>query len=134
MKVLVTGGAGYMGSCLVPALLAGGHGVRVLDNLSHGGEPLLPAWSHPDFELLKGDLRRAETLRSAVQRMDAVVHLAAVVGDPACAREPEVARAVNLDGSLALLEQSRAAGCRRFVFASTCSNYGRMQEGDQCLD
>jgi nucleoside-diphosphate-sugar epimerase len=66
--------------------------------------------------------------------MDAVVHLAAIVGDPACARTPERAREVNQDASLALLEASRRENVSRFVFASTCSNYGRMQDSEAYVD
>jgi nucleoside-diphosphate-sugar epimerase len=128
MRVLVTGGAGYVGSTLVPMLLAAGHRVRVLDALMHGGDSLLGVWSHPDFEFVRGDIRAADTVRGAVAGIDGVVHLAAIVGDPACARDMPLARAVNLDGSLQLLEAARAAGVARFIFASTCSNYGRMTD------
>ncbi|MBA3656720.1 MAG: NAD(P)-dependent oxidoreductase, partial [Gemmatimonadaceae bacterium] len=102
MKVLVTGGAGYVGSMLVPMLLEKGHSVRAVDWLAHGGQSLLPVWSHPDFEFLKGDLREAAVVDEALKGVDAVVHLAAIVGDPACARQPDLARSVNLDASLAL--------------------------------
>jgi nucleoside-diphosphate-sugar epimerase len=128
MKILVTGGAGYIGSTLVPMLLAEGHTVRVLDTLLHGGSPLLPAWSHPGFEFVRGDLRDEALRKTAIAGMDAVVHLAAIVGDPACSRQPELARAVNLESSLALIKESQGAGVRRFVFASTCSNYGKMKD------
>jgi nucleoside-diphosphate-sugar epimerase len=134
MNVLITGGAGYVGSTLTPLLLAAGHRVRVLDHLAHGGESLLGVWSHPGFEFMAGDIRDAAVLRNAVQAQDAVVHLAAIVGDPACSRQPEIARSVNLDASLALIEESRRAGVERFVFASTCSNYGRMKDSTQSLD
>jgi nucleoside-diphosphate-sugar epimerase len=115
-------------------MLAGGHQVRVLDRLSHGGEPLLGVWSHPDFELIRGDIRDRETVRKAVVDRDAVVHLAAIVGDPACSREPDLARAINLDASLALIDDSQKAGVQRFVFASTCSNYGKMPDASKYLD
>lgn len=134
MKILVTGGAGYVGSTLVPLLLSGGHSVRVLDNLIHGGGPLLGAWSNPAFEFCRGDIRDRSAQKAAVSGTDAVVHLAAIVGDPACAREPELARAVNLDASLSLIEESRLAGVKRFVFASTCSNYGKMSDAAQFVD
>ena len=91
-------------------------------------------WSHPDFEFVHGDVRDRETLRKAVSECDAVVHLAAIVGDPACAREPETARAVNLDASMNLIEESRRAGVQRFVFASTCSNYGKMKDPSQFVN
>jgi nucleoside-diphosphate-sugar epimerase len=134
MKVLVTGGAGYIGSMLVPRLLHRGDRVRVLDCLLHGGNPVLPVWSNPDFEFIRGDVCDRATLRVALEGVEAVVHLAAIVGDPACARDPGRAKAVNLDASRALLEESRRAGISRFVFASTCSNYGKMKDADAYVD
>jgi nucleoside-diphosphate-sugar epimerase len=134
MNILVTGGAGYIGSTLVHLLLADGHRVRVLDKLLHGGEPLLGVWSHPCFEFVQGDICDQAKLRSALAGFEGVVHLAAIVGDPACARQPDLARAVNLDASLALIEESRRAGVSRFLFASTCSNYGKMKNADQYVD
>lgn len=134
MNILVTGGAGYIGSTLVPLLLADGHRVRVLDLLLHGGEPLLGAWAHPSFEFVLGDIRDREKARGCINGMDAVVHLAAIVGDPACARQPDLARAVNLESSLAFIEESQRAGVTRFIFASTCSNYGKMKDTSQYVD
>jgi nucleoside-diphosphate-sugar epimerase len=134
MKILVTGGAGYVGSVLMPLLLAEGHQVRTLDNLTHGGRSLLGIWDHPAFDFRRGDIRRPEDVRAALEGMDGVVHLAAIVGDPACAREPQLAREVNQQASLSLLEESVRAGVRRFVFASTCSNYGRVPDSDTYVD
>ena len=134
MNILVTGGAGYVGSTLVPLLLADGHHVRVLDTLLHGGDSLLGVWSHPSFEFVRDDIRDRAKVQSALSGIDAVVHLAAVVGDPACSRQPDLARAVNLDAVLALIEESQRAGVSRFLFASTCSNYGKMQDGDKYVD
>jgi len=133
-RVLVTGGAGYVGSTLVPLLLERGFQVRVLDSLMHGGESLLGVWAHPDFEFRRGDIRDRSTVRAALADVHAVVHLAAIVGDPACARDPELSKAVNLDASLALLQDCRAAGVIRLVFASTCSNYGKMADADGYVD
>jgi nucleoside-diphosphate-sugar epimerase len=126
MLILVTGGAGYLGSVLCELLLRSGHRVRALDSLMHGGRALLPLAGREGFEFQRGDLRDADTVEKALVGVDAVVHLAAIVGDPACAKEPELARAVNLDASLALFAAAREAGAQRFAFASTCSNYGRM--------
>lgn len=134
MRVLITGGAGYVGSTLAPLLLGAGHKVRVLDRLAYGGESLLGVWANSDFEFIHGDVRDGDKRHEAVTDCDAVVHLAAIVGDPACAREPELAKAVNLEASLALIEESRRAGVQRFVFASTCSNYGRMADPSKYVD
>jgi nucleoside-diphosphate-sugar epimerase len=134
MKILLTGGAGYIGSTLTPFLLAAGHQVRVLDYLAYGGQSLLGVWTHPGFEFIRGDIRDREILRTAVADRDAVVHLAAIVGDPACSREPDLARSTNLDASLALIAESQSAGVERFVFASTCSNYGKMKDASQYVD
>src|SRR5580698_363159 len=134
MRILVTGGAGYIGSTLVPLLLAEGHQVRVLDALLHGGDSLLGVWSHPQLEFNRGELTDKATVQSAVSGIDAVVHLAAIVGDPACARNPELAQRVNLESSLGLIEASRKAGVNRFIFASTCSNYGKMKDADAYVD
>jgi nucleoside-diphosphate-sugar epimerase len=134
MKVIITGGAGYVGSVLTALLLAEGHQVRVLDSLAHGGDSLLGAWCHPGFEFVRGDVRDRTTIKAAVSGRNAVVHLAAIVGDPACARNPDLARAINLDASLQLIEESQSAGVERFVFASTCSNYGKMKDTDAYVD
>jgi nucleoside-diphosphate-sugar epimerase len=100
----------------------------------HGVSSLLAVWSHPNFEFIHGDVRDHHALQSVLRQTDAVIQLAAIVGDPACARQPELARAINLDASLALLEESRKTGVSRFVFASTCSNYGKMNDSNSFVD
>jgi nucleoside-diphosphate-sugar epimerase len=134
MKVLVIGGAGYVGSTLVQILLSQGHKVRVVDNLMYGGRALLPVWANPDFEFNKADLRDRQAMDQALKGVEAVVLLAAIVGDPACARQPELARSVNLEASLQLLGLCKEHRIARLVFASTCSNYGKMKESDQYVD
>ncbi len=128
-RILVTGGAGYVGSVVVEELLDRGHSVRVLDALVHGSVPsLLPAWGNPRFEFVRGDVRDASARREALVGVDAVLHLGAIVGDPACSREPELAREVINGATTALLDDAEAAGVGRLVFASTCSNYGKMAD------
>ena len=128
MKILVTGGAGYLGSVVVRDLLRHGHRVRVLDDLRYGGAAIIGLYQEEGFEFVRGDLRSEDAVREALRAVQAVVHLAAIVGDPACARQPEPAREINLDGSLRLYETARRHDVQRFVFASTCSNYGRMPD------
>ena len=133
-NVLVTGGAGYIGSTLVPLLLQQGHKVTVVDRLLFGGASLLGVLSHPNFEFIPGDVRDDEVMARSLNGKDAVVHLAAIVGDPACARQPELAREVNLEASLRVLGLAQREGVSRFLFASTCSNYGRMDGEAQLVD
>lgn len=134
MKLLVTGCAGYVGSVVVHELLSRGHSVRGYDNLMYGGEAMLGFWSNPGFEFANGDVRDATTVRAALEGCDGIVHLAAIVGDPACKREPEVARSTNLDGSIVMIDEAKRAGLKRFIFASTCSNYGKMSDPDKLVD
>ena len=132
--ILVTGGAGYIGSVLVARLLEGGYRVRVLDNLSHGGNSLLPFLSHGGFEFVKGDIREEGDVDSVLDSVDSVIHLAAIVGDLSCSKYPDLAVEVNEQGSQRLCRLAIQHGIRRFVFASTCSNYGRMPDTDGFVD
>jgi nucleoside-diphosphate-sugar epimerase len=134
MRVLVTGGAGYIGSLVVSDLLAHGYEVTVLDNLMHGGEALLGVWSHRSFTFIHGDVGDSNVCKQAIKNMDAVVHLAAIVGDPACVRQPELSQRINFDASLELMKLCRAEGVSRFIFASTCSNYGKMRDADHLVN
>ncbi len=128
-STLVSGGAGYLGIPVVEQLHDGGRAVRALDALVHDGQDALAArLQERGVEVLRGDLRDPELRRRALDGVEEVVHLAAIVGDPACARDPELADAVNVAGSQAIVADARAAGVRRFVFASTCSNYGRLAD------
>lgn len=136
MKILVTGAAGYLGSTLIPLLLEQDHTVVGLDSLRHAcaARPLLGAWSHPRFRFVRADVRDAAAVAAALRGVDAVVNLAAIVGDPACARDPQEAKDINLDAAISLAEASEKAGVRRFIFASTCSNYGKMADPNGFVD
>jgi len=123
--VLVVGGAGYVGSVLVPTLLDAGAQVRVLDQLIYdNGFALAPLLDHPRLRFHRGDLRDPDDLAQAAQGTTDVVLLASLVGDPICKTYPELARSVNEDGAKATVDQLDAFGVSRFVFTSTCSNYG----------
>jgi nucleoside-diphosphate-sugar epimerase len=124
--VLITGGAGYIGAHATRELVASGRRVRVLDSLLHGQRALAASLEREGVELVEGDVRDGGARAAALVGAEAVVHLAAIVGDPACARDPELSNDVNVGGSAALVAEAEAAGVSRFVFASTCSNYGRM--------
>ena len=126
MNILVTGGAGYVGTSLVPQLLARGLRVRVLDNLMYGGDPLLPFFLNRNFEFVKGDVRSAAAVNAAVKGQDVVVHLAAIVGYPACRKDPRLAEEVNVQGTkniAAALSKDQLV-----LFGSTGSNYGAVED------
>jgi nucleoside-diphosphate-sugar epimerase len=132
-KILVTGGAGYIGSVLVRQLLEKNFSVRVLDNLLYGGSSIVDLLHHPNFEFIKGDIRNEAVVSKALKGVFAMAHLAAIVGDPACAQQPELATATNLEGTKLLYQKANQSGVARFVFASTCSNYGKMKDSTEYL-
>lgn len=125
---LITGGSGYIGSLLAGELRGNGHDVRVLDSLLHGQEDIAAEQEQAGIEVIRGDVRDADARARALEGADAVVHLAAIVGDPACARDPEVSDEVNVQATERLVADASEAGVKRLVFASTCSNYGRMAD------
>jgi nucleoside-diphosphate-sugar epimerase len=118
--VLVTGGAGYVGSNLVPKLLATGYRVTVLD-LCIYGDVLAP---HPDLRIVKGDLREAADVAAALTGCDAVIHLACISNDPSFDLDPTLGRSINYDCFRPLVRAAKDAGVRRFVYASSSSVYG----------
>jgi UDP-glucose 4-epimerase len=120
--VLVTGGAGFIGSHLVEALLARGQRVRVLDDLSSGQRGFLP--SHPDLELVVGDLRDSETLDRVMRGVEVVYHQGALRSVPKSVEQPYAYHDVNATGTMRLLLAARAAGVRRIISASSSSVYG----------
>lgn len=132
MKVVVTGGAGYLGAVLVPRLLQAGHQVTVLDNLMYGQQSLLHVCGHPGFEFLFGDVRDEPLLRGAVKNADVIVPLAALVGAPACARDPWLASSVNLDAVHLLLRlRSRS---QLVIYPTTNSGYGTKAGEHVCTE
>ena len=134
--ILVTGGAGYIGSTLVRMLLQKGYRVVCVDKLKFGGASLVDIWGDPNFVLHNIDITDSKALDDVFKQYDiyAVVHLAAIVGDPACKLEPELATRTNLEASIHLLENAIRFQVRNFVFASTCSNYGKMKDPNGFVD
>jgi len=127
-RVLVTGAGGYLGVPVCLELIAAGWQVRGIDVLLHGQTPVRSVLERAEVELIIADVRDAVARDRALDGVRAVVHLAAIVGDPACARDPALSHEVNVDASMALIADAQRAGVERFVFASTCSNYGRMAD------
>jgi nucleoside-diphosphate-sugar epimerase len=126
--IVVTGGAGYIGAPLCLELAASGWRVRALDLLLHDQAQVASELERSGIELIRAGIDSAVARERALDGAAAVVHLAAIVGDPACARDPALSHAVNVEGSLALALDAERVGVERFVLASTCSNYGRMAD------
>jgi nucleoside-diphosphate-sugar epimerase len=127
-RVLVIGGGGYIGSALLPKLLNAGYHVRLLDLLLYSTEPIQDVLSHPDLEVIQADFRQVDRVVEAMQDVDAVIHLGAIVGDPACALDEELTIEVNLMATRMIAEVAKGSRINRFIFASTCSVYGASDE------
>lgn len=127
-NILVIGGAGYIGSALLPKLLDKGYRVRLLDMLLYGNEPIADVIGHPHLEVIQADFRDVSKVVEATRGMDAVIHLGAIVGDPACALDEELTIEVNLMATRMIAEVAKGSGVERFIFASTCSVYGASDE------
>lgn len=126
MKILVTGGAGYVGTTLVPQLLAEGYKVTIFDNLMFGGDYIMPFFRNQMFSFVKGDVRDLNTLKKEIKNADIIIHLAAIVGYPACRKDPELAEAVNINGTKNLIKAT--SNNQLILFGSTGSNYGAVEE------
>ena len=135
-KILVTGGAGYVGSGLLRELLLNGYNVTCIDNLLFGGESLLDIWHNKNFTFYKCDINDNQKLDEIFLKnnFDGVIHLAAIVGDPACKLQPDLAIKTNFESSKNLLEKSKNSKVSKFIFASTCSNYGKMDDPEAYVD
>lgn len=133
--ILITGGAGYIGSLLTAELLRTGYCVTVLDNLLYSGESLLGFFAHPNFHFVKADVTEPGAVRASLRRdwpkPEAVVHLAAIVGFPACqAVGKQAAWTYNVEATKMVFEQAAGLGATRFIFTSTYSNYGLSTDGN----
>jgi nucleoside-diphosphate-sugar epimerase len=123
-QVLVTGGAGYVGAVLVPRLLEQGYRVRVLDLFVFGSQVFDAVKNDPNLEQIKGDLRDQDLLGKSLAGCDAVIHLACISNDPSFELNPTLGRSINYDAFPPLVALSKAAGVRRFIYASSSSVYG----------
>ncbi len=133
-NVLVTGGAGYVGSALVPKLLEQGHKVTVLDLCLYGDHIFKDFADNPNLTEIKGDLRDPETVARAVAGCTAVIHLACISNDPSYDLDPDLGRSINYDAFRPLVRAAKAAGAKRFVYASSSSVYGIKDEAEVTED
>ncbi|MDO8568363.1 MAG: SDR family oxidoreductase [Dehalococcoidales bacterium] len=127
-KVLVTGGAGYVGAVLVPKLLDKGYQVKVLDLYLYGENVLDAVKDNPNLKQIKGDIRDRSLLEKIIPGTDAVIHLACISNDPSFELDPQLGKSINFDAFLDLLEVCKKSKVRRFIFASTSSVYGIKEE------
>jgi nucleoside-diphosphate-sugar epimerase len=126
IKVLITGGAGYVGSVLTELLLKKNYQVTIFDNLMYGGDHLVTFVSNKNFQFIKGDVRSFSELASVIKNKDIIVHLAAIVGYPACSRNPKLAKEININGTNNVLKN--ISKNQNIFYASTGSNYGSLDE------
>jgi nucleoside-diphosphate-sugar epimerase len=124
IKILMTGGAGFIGSALLPLLLENGFQVRILDLCIYGTEAIKPYLDHPQLEIIQADFRQAAVVDQAMQDVEAVVHLGAIVADAACDLDEKLAIEVNQQATQIIAEAAQRQGVDRFIFASSCSVYG----------
>ena len=126
--VLVTGGAGYVGSALCPELINAGYCVKVLDLYIYGHDVLRNVQGHPNLEQIKGDIRDKSLLEKIIPGCDAVIHLACISNDPSYELNPELGKSINYDAFIPLVDISKMNGVKRFIYASSSSVYGVKEE------
>ena len=129
-NVLVTGGAGYVGSVLVPKLLAAGHRVTVLDLFLYGEKLFAGLRDNPNLISVMGDLRDPVAVKTALKGCNAVIHLACISNDPSFELNPELGKSINYDCFLPLVQASKDVGVKRFIYASSSSVYGVKKEAE----
>jgi len=132
MNILVTGGAGYIGSMMVPALLQNGHRVTVIDSFLYGQSSLLDCCHDDKLTIVRGDVRHADLMKKHVAQADAIFPLACLVGAPLCEQKPVEARSINFDAVKLILDLSSRQ--QRIVFPTTNSGYGVGTEGLFCTE
>lgn len=125
--IFVTGGAGFIGSALVPLLISKDYLVTIYDLFNFGSETLFSCTFSPNLRLIKGDVRDEELLKESMKDADFIIHLAAIVGYPACSKNPELAQTVNVDGTKNIIKNLKPN--QKIIFASTGSCYGAIPEG-----
>jgi len=126
--VLVTGGAGYVGAILTPLLLREGYRVRVLDLFLYGDKVLESSKNNANLEMIKGDIRDSALLKKSLAGCDAVIHLACISNDPSFELDPSLARTINYDAFIPLVDIAKDSGVSRFIYASSSSVYGVREE------
>jgi nucleoside-diphosphate-sugar epimerase len=124
VDVLVTGGAGYIGNILVEKLLDRGYKVRVLDLMLFGDNALEGLKDNENLQILRGDIRHIKDLTYAIKNVNTVIHLAGIVGDPACSVNEQATQSVNVEATKAIMEICKYHNVERIIFASSCSVYG----------
>ena len=122
--VLVTGGAGYVGSVLIKKLLSQNFNIKIIDSLVYGSDGISDYLGNNSLELINTDIRKIQDIPDIFHNVDCVIHLAAVVGEPLCKKIPLAAKQINEFATKNLIKLSKKSGVERFIFASTCSNYG----------
>ena len=131
-SILVTGGAGYIGSVLVPTLISEGYRVTVIDNLMHGQTSLLDCCANPNFDFIKGDISDYPLMNKILPKFDIIIPLAAIVGAPACKSNPTAARLVNYDAQMNIVDSTSLS--QRIMFPTTNSGYGIGEKDRYCTE